>query len=333
MNSWTWMILRPVLWFMTFTPSERVALISAILVLTGVIGEYFAEIDEDEVEISKRLRKRIKQLSMAVLLLGLGGDLLGIVMGQAEMTTLTKEAGDAATSAKIAHDEADSVKAIADASREDAKDALVKAREAQGELAQAEADSAKAQAAASNSLDIANKAMAHLSEAAIRADELTDRLKRLTTPRSLTSVPQVVASLKQFKGTEYLFGGICADEECADLLKSIDSVLQQAEWKRLKSEGGFPALNVFPEDPLGIKVTLEVGIKISTEVPNPSELVARQDIAHSPNNVQAATVLDFLLSGNVNPPEKPDRALAAPVNLIKGTSTAVRIVVGREPYE
>jgi len=95
------------LWFATFTPSERVALGSAFLVLVGVVGEYVADIQT--IEARNHLHKRIKRFSMAVLVLGLSGDVLGIVMGQAEMAALTKEAGDAATSAKTAHDEADVV--------------------------------------------------------------------------------------------------------------------------------------------------------------------------------------------------------------------------------
>jgi hypothetical protein len=40
------------------------------------------------------------------------------------LALVTQEAGDAATSARIAHDEADAVKGIADEAKKDAKDAL-----------------------------------------------------------------------------------------------------------------------------------------------------------------------------------------------------------------
>lgn len=107
MNNWT-LVITLLFLFLTFTPSERVALVAAFLVLMGVAGEYVIEIPA--LEKRKSLATRIKHLSMALLLLGLAGDVLGIVMSQAEMAALTQEAGDAVTSAKNAHDEADAVK-------------------------------------------------------------------------------------------------------------------------------------------------------------------------------------------------------------------------------
>jgi hypothetical protein len=104
MNLWiykvSWIFVVFLIWFFTFTPSEQVALGSAFLVLIGVIGEYIAEIKA--VEARKWLEKRVKRLSMAILLLGLSGDALAIVMGQAEMRALVKQTGDAASNAQSA---------------------------------------------------------------------------------------------------------------------------------------------------------------------------------------------------------------------------------------
>jgi hypothetical protein len=100
-----------ILWFGTFAPSERVALASAFLVLIGVIGEYVAEMHV--VEQREWLRTRVKRLSMAILIIGLCGDVLGVVMGQAEMAALTKQAGDAATSAHNAATDAGNAKTLA----------------------------------------------------------------------------------------------------------------------------------------------------------------------------------------------------------------------------
>jgi hypothetical protein len=85
--------------------------------------------------------------------IGVGGELyIGAKIGAKETSIreandsraslLSKLAGDAAQSAKTAHDEADSVKGIADAARADAKDALAKSQAAQSELAHAEANAA-----------------------------------------------------------------------------------------------------------------------------------------------------------------------------------------------
>jgi hypothetical protein len=109
MNFWMLRILVAFFfWFATFTPSERVALGSAFLVLVGVVEEYVADIES--IEARKLLHKRIKRLSMAILVLGLSGDVLGIVMGQAEIAALTSEAGGAAKSARAAHEELNAVK-------------------------------------------------------------------------------------------------------------------------------------------------------------------------------------------------------------------------------
>ncbi|HVM92212.1 MAG TPA: hypothetical protein VMT67_05330 [Terriglobales bacterium] len=114
-----------VLWFETFTPAERIALAAAFLVLVGVAGEYVVEMRAIEERAS--LKKHIKRWSMALLLVGLTGDVLGIVMGQAEMAAITEEAGDAAESAhratkdaKDAHDLAQSASDIAIPAKETA---------------------------------------------------------------------------------------------------------------------------------------------------------------------------------------------------------------------
>lgn len=97
-------LISLIFWFLTFTPSERVAFAAAFLVLVGVTGEYVIELKA--IEKKEEWKKWIKRLSMALLLLGLTGDVLGIVMGQAEMAELTQETGDAATLAKTASGDA-----------------------------------------------------------------------------------------------------------------------------------------------------------------------------------------------------------------------------------
>src|ERR1039458_3012097 len=81
---------------------------SAFVVLVGVVGETITELT-DWIK-PEDLRKRVAKISAIVLILGLTGDLLGIRETQIEVASLTKEAGDAAASAKTAHEEADAVK-------------------------------------------------------------------------------------------------------------------------------------------------------------------------------------------------------------------------------
>jgi hypothetical protein len=119
-SSWVFSIApvfaRSVLWLLSCTPSERVALFAAFLVLVGVIGEEIAEHKLFKKGQRARLREMVKRTAVGVLLLGLAGDVVGIVMGQAEMTALTKEAGDAKQSAQNAAGAAGKAQRSADAS-------------------------------------------------------------------------------------------------------------------------------------------------------------------------------------------------------------------------
>ncbi len=326
MNFWMFkMTLGFLLWFATFTPSEKVALTSAFLVLIGVIGEYVVEVKA--VEERKPLAKRIKRLSMALLVLGLSGDVLGIVMGQSEMAAITRESGDAATSARTARQEAGAVKSIADEARADAKDALAKAQAAQGELAHAETDAAKAQAAASRALSTADKAESHLADAMKRTNALTVQLDRITTSRSLPASPQLLSSLKPFKGTEYMFTGVCGDTECINLLRDIEKVLGLAEWKRVKAPHRVPGLVLWGkrEDDDGVGFDFGPGVTISIESTIPD--IEKKALESLPEYIRAAVALNSALASNISPSENTDRL----VNPSNGTSTIVGISVGRKP--
>jgi hypothetical protein len=131
MNLWvfsmTWMFVRFAMWWSSFTRSERVALLAAFWVLLGVIGEEIAELKFFEPEERSRIKSAVKRFAIAILLLGLAGDVVSIVTGQAEMAALTKEAGDAKNSAESAH-------AAAGSAEVDAEKANLALRMAQSKL-------------------------------------------------------------------------------------------------------------------------------------------------------------------------------------------------------
>jgi len=127
-----WIFVVSILWFESFTPSERVALGSAFLVLIGVVGEYVVELEA--LEERERLRKRIKRLSMALLMLGLSGDVLGIVMSQAEMATLIQETGTAKSSAEAAEEMAGSANKVSGKALDKSKAAMDVADRAQKKI-------------------------------------------------------------------------------------------------------------------------------------------------------------------------------------------------------
>src|ERR1017187_10866070 len=148
MNSWifsmTWIFVRLVLWLLSFTPSERMALFAAFLVLLGVIGEEVAELKFLEGEKQSRVKERVKRWAVGILLLGLAGDVVGIVMGQAEMAAVTKQAGEAATSAHNAASDAKTAHDLAQGASDTAGAAKKKAGEAKGKADAADIASGEA---------------------------------------------------------------------------------------------------------------------------------------------------------------------------------------------
>jgi hypothetical protein len=235
----------------------------------------------------------------------------------------TKNAGDARTSAegaaraaKIARDQSD--EAVASASH-----ALALAQHATQEADSFEEDikSAKKQADAAES---------HLNEALQRAADVTAELKRLTTPRRVLHTAQVVSSLKIFSGTEYLFTGTCGDTECFDLVEDIDDVLRSAGWKRAKSLPltlGIPQYKIGGSAEFKVPGNVSVGISISVETPKGFDSIQNLAPEQQAEHIRAAITLNQLLISNVSPPEHTGKQ----VGVDTGTSTVVRIDVGRKP--
>ena len=206
MNFWmfkmTWIFVVFFLWFATFTPSERVALESAFLVLIGVIGEYVAEVDA--VEQRKRLKTGIKRFSMAILVLGLSGDVLGIVMGQAEMEALTKEAGDAVTSAHNAATDAGKAQTLAQG-----------ASNAAGE--------------AQNKSETANLAAGDAQKKAEALGKEADILEYVLSARRVQDEVGLENDLrKDFKGRHIAFRSYVGDEEAFWLCSQLTDIANKA---------------------------------------------------------------------------------------------------------
>lgn len=217
-----------------------------------------------------------------------------------------------------------------------AKSAMAYARAAETEKQAAQENSRAAEAL--KSAEIARKsaegfqlqiaqANERAANAEARAAEATLELARIKTPRSLTHIPELVATLKPFKGTEYTFLSVCQEEECLVFLKQLDSVLQQSEWKRGKALGGFPAIKVFGRDvDFSVPVSLSNGIMIRVESPEP--LASLQSLPDDkwPQHIRAAVALNLSLFPNLGPPQDGDHK----VDVEKGISTAVQIGVGKK---
>jgi hypothetical protein len=272
----------------------------------GVAGERIAEVKVKDFDV------RIQECS------------------DAKVTEATLEAGDAAKSAKIAHEEADAVKGIADEARADARDALAKAQAAQRELAHAEGDAVKAQIAASKALSTAAEAGSQVAEAMKRAKDLTDQLDRLKTPRRIFHKTKIAPALKPFGVMEYVFIGTCGDQECFDLVSDINELLELAGWKRIKAPPmriGVTQFLIHGDKDFAVDISVSTGTTISVETPDGFDSVKSIPADQQAEHLRAALALNQALALGISPPENT----GAKVRVDTGTSTAVRIDVGRKP--
>lgn len=308
-----------------------------------VVAEALAHLTENKPR--ERLFDKIGICFFAIAVLA---EIAAFPYGQRNDTLSEQTIGSLDAKVKEANGNADKAVTNSSTALSQAKDALKKAGKAEDSLGKAESEANGAQTASSQALSLAREAHteadsfekdilsaknqaadaeSHLAEAMKRATALTAQLDRLTTPRSLPHSPKVIASLKPFKGTEYMFIEVCEDTECVNLLRDIDSVLGLAGWKRVRSPHRFPGLVLWgdPKGGDGAGIDLEPGIKVSIESTIPD--LDKNSPENLPEYIRAAIALNSTLASNVSPPENTGRLVGAD----KGASTVVRISVGRKP--
>jgi hypothetical protein len=238
----------------------------------------------------------------------------------AKLTAADEKAGDAATSAKTAHDESST--------------ALTISRGARLEANSFETDikSAKEQATA---------AEAHLAEALKEAATAQAELNILRSPRSVKDIEALVSALKYFKGTEFSFSGVFMDEESRELAASITDVLQRAGWipTASKTTGiASPAqwIRGFTGGAVGASLSNGVHIRAEAEESNDSlRAIALKDKTLLPLQVRAALALRDSLANSIVPVQNNsvagDVAIDSPRVTAVDEHCAVLIEVGKKP--
>jgi len=192
-------------------------LLATAVVVIGLVVEYWHDVQEFWMRLTWPMAAfpwdKFTALAGGILVtIGVAGELLVTYKASSAETRLrenshkiegllTQQAGSAATSARIAHDEAAAVKGIADEARADAKDALAKAQIAQAELAHAESDSSKAAATASDALRTAGKVTEEGKATKEQADEIRDEIAwRHISPEDMKKIRDALpASLNGYK--------------------------------------------------------------------------------------------------------------------------------------
>lgn len=269
-----------------------------------------------------------------LVVIGVGGELVVHVMqARANKKLIALQKSEAlAQEAEIARMKKDSASFefnIAKANK-GAAEALERAAKAEENLGNAKKSAAEANERAANAEQKAGSFQLQIAQANERVASAQLELARIKTPRSLTRVSELIASLAPFKGTEYVFVSVSADEESINLLKAINEVLQKAGWKRGKSVGGFPAINVYGQDMPDFSVPsgLTTGVHVSTDSPKPIDF-GRVEVKDLPSHIQAAGLLNLSLSQCISPQQENSGGRLA--NVETGTSTVVRVAVGKKP--
>jgi hypothetical protein len=315
--------------------------ISELFVIIACAGEFVADLEARWLteERKKHLQKRSTILLVAALSASLAclirtNELSGNVIG-----SLGQKAEEADQKAK---------KAISDSST-----AATKAETAQESAGEAQDESRKAQDAGSNALTLARGARqeadsferdivsakklatdaeSHLADALKQAAAATAELNLLKSPRSLTNVVAFVSAVKDFKGAEYTFSGVSPDEESVNLLKEIDIALQLAGWKRLKPPTAGAIIlnvNVYGEKAdFGVPPRIGTGVLVSVDSSESADSLKLRPQEEWPLLVKTAVALKNALSLSVSPAQG---GIGKDVIVESGTSTTVRIIVGKKP--
>jgi chloramphenicol 3-O-phosphotransferase len=319
--------------------SEVLLLLSGLVLLVGIWGEY---------RKGEKWKKYLVVFQVMVLA-GIGVELLadaGVFLFSeslqrlegADIQALDKKALEAADRAvdalgksKVALDRSET----ADSTSRGAMDKSGKAERSSlsaldlAKGARLEADSfekdivlAKRQAADAES---------HLEEALRRAADATAELNRLKSPRSLTNVSELVDTLRQFNGTEFMFLSVFADDESINLLKQLDSMLGLAGWKRLKHSEmkiGIPAIRISGPDDL-VDTDVSTAVHVEVDSSETVEALQAQPRDKWPAHLRIAVLLNELIFSHLSPPEvlKPENR----VGIDPGSAKVIRIRVGKKP--
>lgn len=217
--------------------SEITLLLFGVLLVVGLIGEYAK---------SDRWKKHLKTFEMLVII-GVAGELFadgGVflfsehlqIIADQEITEATKEAGDAAQSAKTARDEADA--------------ATLASVEAQRTADTANVVSGKAQRKAD--------ATSTLADEAVKNVVLT---QSLISGRKIASFTNLVDRWQQLKGVSVLVESPASDPEASSLCSGLSAAAHTAGMNDLQDCGGVvmpgQIVNIFVSGP-DDKMTSEV---------------------------------------------------------------------------
>lgn len=249
-------------------------LFSASLVAVSVAGEL---LEEARIE---RVETQIRQANDELYLL------------------LSNEAGDAATSAKKAHDEADKA-----ATASSNASTLASGARTEADSFKQQITDAKQQAA--NAVSRLAEAENKLADATQRELAAEAEVHRLRTPRSLVDTDKLVAALKPFSSTEYVLN-VFMDDEAIQFSKDVAGALDAAGWIRKQPTSisiGIPTMKVvLGQGPAeNVPACLDTGISLRAHVKESLAVLQSTPVSLLPKTVQAAIALKSAIAPSISP--------------------------------
>jgi hypothetical protein len=292
---------------------------SELLVCLGCVGEYVAEYTEWR---TKDFRSSLGKRSLVVLILGLGGGLFSLVRTNAlagvAIASLGEQSKSALTQAQQSATAAKDVSGQLETLSIKAKTALDNSTTALGKSEKANSAAKQASESSSDALRIARVAReeAESFEAEIAAER--EDLHRLKSWRTLTLVSDIVSELSIFKDTEYTFESVNSDDEPIQLLRSIDSILQSAGWKRLPSpQSSSPTVLKVPlrDETISVEPNVETGLRVIVNAPESvfSSAALTFRLSPAPGSAPSMTTLPRIPFGVPTPKEAPPAPRKSPI--------------------
>jgi hypothetical protein len=235
------------------------------------------------------------------------------------LASAIERAGNAATSAKTAHDEADK-------SQIAASNALTLASGARQEADSFEADIKRAKQQAAD-------AESHLADALEREVKAEAELYRLKTPRSIIRSGQLIANLRRFGGTDYILN-VFMDDESIQFTKAVGSVLQAAGWVRQQPQGinlGVPTMQiVFDQGSAeNVPACVETGISIHAHTKESIESLNSRPVQSQTKELQAAIALKSAIALSISPSN--ERNVASGIVDPKPAEGPMMVCIGKKP--
>lgn len=167
-----------------------------------------------------------------------------------------------------------------------------------------------------------------------RAKESELELARIRAPRSLTNIPELVAALTPFKGTEYTLN-VFMDDESIQFTKIVAGALDAAGWVRRQPAGidlGIPTIGMdFGQGATqNVPACIDTGISLRAHAKESLTVLQSRPSQSLPKTVQLALALQSAIALSIFPPN--ERNVASGVLDPKpAEGIPITICVGKKP--